>query len=244
MISREYQGMARTARTVFPGIPHHVTQRGNRRQNVFFSDADRLTYLALFKEKSERFGLACLAYCLMPNHVHHVVVPLHADSLSLVFGTAHSKYSRIINERYEWRGHLWQFRFFSSPLDERYLQEAVRYVELNPVRANISRLPEEYSWSSASARILGTKDPYLNSGNTWNEKLFTGDRWKRFLSLSKPAEEDQLRSCAKKNFPCGSEQFVRGLEKSSGQKFAVRNVGRPAGRREDFRPKKWGLSPF
>lgn len=226
--------MPRISRTVIPGIPHHITQRGNRRQFVFFSDADRLTYLALLNEQSGKFGMSLLAYCLMPNHVHLIAVPQRGDSLSLVLGTVHSKYSKIVNKRFEWKGHLWQYRFFSCPLDIRYLQEATRYVEMNPVRAGLAEEPELYSWSSAKARIFNEPDAYLSRESEWNKHLYSGEVWRKFLSVAKPREDSELRHCAQKGIPCGSRQFVERLEQETGQVFHVRKAGRPPNREKDF----------
>jgi putative transposase len=144
--------MPRTARTVLPGIPHHVIQRGNRRQDVFFSPEDYRLYLRLLKEQVEKGRLQFAAYCLMRNHVHLVVVPLVADGLRGV-GEANRRYARAINKKMEWSGYLWQGRFSSYPMDERYSYEAIRYVELNAVRAGICKHPAEYRWSSARQRI-------------------------------------------------------------------------------------------
>ena len=134
-----YDVMARLARVVVSGVPHHITQRGNRRQATFFNEADYAAYLELMSEWCWRCGVAVWAYCLMPNHVHLIVVPESEDGLRRGIGEAHRRYSRRINFREGWRGHLWQGRFASFPMDERHLMLAVRYVELNPVRAKLCR---------------------------------------------------------------------------------------------------------
>ena len=124
--------MARMPRLVVPGYPHHVTQRGNRRMKTFFGDRDYQYYLELLSDTKEEAGIEVWAYCLMPNHVHFVVVPRLEDSLSRLFRSVHRHYSRAINFRENWKGHLWQERFHSFVMDERYLLATVRYVELNP----------------------------------------------------------------------------------------------------------------
>ena len=121
--------MPRAARVVIPGCPHHLTQRGNNRQPVFYVDDDRRVYLKLLREQSERFELAVVGHCLMTNHIHMVATPSSADSLAKGIGSTHLKYSRYINRLHGRCGHLWQDRFFSSPLDEEYFWRAVRYVE-------------------------------------------------------------------------------------------------------------------
>lgn len=129
--------MARLARIVNPGYPHHVYQRGNRRQDVFFSDSDKMAYLGMIRKQAERYGLKVWAYCLMDNHVHFVAVSKETESLARVFGEAHRRYTRMINFRMGWRGYLWQGRFGSFPVDTKYLYNLVRYVERNPVRARM-----------------------------------------------------------------------------------------------------------
>lgn len=150
--------MPRTARIVIPGQPHHVTQRGNRRQTTFFCDDDYRAYLATMAERCRTFGVEVWAYCLMPNHVHLVVVPSTHQALRLAIGGAHERYSRMINHRMGWQGSLWQGRFFSNPLDERHAAAAVRYAEQNPVRAGLVSTVEAYPWSSARAHLSAKDD--------------------------------------------------------------------------------------
>ena len=129
--------MARLARVVAVGEPHHLTQRGNNRQQTFFDDHDRQTYCRLLGEQAQRAGIQVLGYCLMTNHVHLVAVPERADSFARGLGRAHYLYARALHERRGGSGHLWQNRFFSCPLDRDHLWTALRYVDLNPVRAGL-----------------------------------------------------------------------------------------------------------
>src|SRR5512140_2761581 len=152
--------MARLARVVVPGYPHHVTQRGNRRQKTFLRKDDYTAYLELMAEWCGRCGVAVWAYCLMPNHVHLIVVPKSEDGLRRALGEAHRRYTRRVNHREGWRGHLWQGRFASFVMDEEYLLACARYVERNPVRAGLCRRPQDYAWSSAAAH-LSRKDDVL-----------------------------------------------------------------------------------
>ena len=124
--------MPRMARVVVPGYPHHATQRGNRRQNVFFSDRDYTTYLSIMLQAITRARVTVWAYCLMPNHCHWIVVPQDSDGLRQFFAEGHRRYTTAINRRNGWRGHLWQERFHSFVMDEPHLLAAVRYVETNP----------------------------------------------------------------------------------------------------------------
>ena len=143
--------MPRIAGVIFPGVPHHVTQRGNRKGQVFFNDEDRWAYLDLLRDYAERHTLEVLAYCLMTNHVHLVVLPRTADALPQALKPLHMRHAQRINRVHGWNGHLWQGRYFSSPLDEDYVWAAIRYVELNPVRSRMTERAENYPWSSAAA---------------------------------------------------------------------------------------------
>jgi putative transposase len=149
--------MARLARIVIPGVPHHVTQRGNRRQPVFFSDADRTLYLRLLAEGCAGAGVRCLAWCLMDNHVHLILVPAQADGLRAALGEAHRRYTRQVNFREGWRGYLFQGRFASYPMDDAHLMAAVRYAERNPVAAGLVERAEDWRWSSAASHVAGRR---------------------------------------------------------------------------------------
>src|SRR4030042_5007584 len=129
--------MARIARVVVPGFPHPITQRGNRRQPTFFSPDDYEAYLDLMGEWCSRFDVEIWAYCLMPNHVHLIAVPEREDSLRRAIGEAHRRYTRRVNFREGWRGHLWQGGFASFPMEGRYLLRAARYGGLHPGRAKL-----------------------------------------------------------------------------------------------------------
>ena len=133
--------MARIARVVLPGIPHRVVQRGVRSQRLFFGDPDRGEYLRLLAEQGRRHGLLYVAWCLMPNHVHLIVIPETETSLAKGIGEAHKAYTRRINFRQATRGYLFQGRFASCPLDERHLFAAVRYILRNPVAGRARRRP-------------------------------------------------------------------------------------------------------
>lgn len=126
------------------GVPHHITQRGNRREDVFFTDEDRETYLAWLKDYADQHAVDILAYCLMTNHIHLIAVPADEDGLQRVLKPLHMRYAQRVNRSRGWKGHVWQGRYFSSALDEDYLWAAVRYVERNPVRARMVRKAENY----------------------------------------------------------------------------------------------------
>ena len=127
--------MPRLARAVIPGLPHHVVQRGNRRQQTFFKADDYDLYRRLVAEWARAAGVEVWAYCLMPNHVHLILTPATVEGLRQALGEAHRRYTRHVNARQGWTGHLWQGRFASAPMDEAHLMAAFHYVALNPVRA-------------------------------------------------------------------------------------------------------------
>lgn len=146
--------MARRPRLVLPGIPHHVTQRGNRRERTFFEDGDYELYLDLLAETATRSQVAIWSYCLMPNHVHIVAVPSDEDGLRWTFRNVNRHYTGYINARLRVTGHLWQGRFSSVAMDEAHLVTALRYVALNPVRARLVARADDWPWSATSHRTL------------------------------------------------------------------------------------------
>ena len=154
--------MARLARIVVPNVPHHVTQRGNRRQEVFFSDDDYAAYRGLVAEACRANEVRCIAWCLMPNHVHLILTPTAGDGLRAALADAHRRYSRRINFAHGWTGFLFQGRFASYPMDPAHLMTAIRYVELNPVKAKLVRRAEDWPWSSARAHVTGRHDGLID----------------------------------------------------------------------------------
>jgi len=145
--------MPRISRAIAIGYPHHITQRGNYRQTVFAEEGDYVRYVELLAGFAPRYGLEIWAYCLMPNHVHFIGVPCRQESLARTFNTVHMLYAQYFNRKQNTTGHLWQGRFFSCVLDERHLYAAVRYVEMNPVRAGIAQAPQDYPWCSAKSHM-------------------------------------------------------------------------------------------
>ncbi len=216
--------MARLARVVAPGCPHHVTQRGNRRLETFFSEADYRTYIGLLAESCAKTATEVWAYCLMPNHVHLILVPSHPDGLRAALGEAHRRYTRRINRREDWRGHLWQERFHSFPLDQPHLAAAVRYVERNPVRAGLAKRPEDWVWSSARAHLDGRDDGLVRVGPL----LERYPDWRDYLSDEVDAAAlKALRQHGRSGRPLGSERFVARLETELGRPIGSGRRGRP-----------------
>jgi putative transposase len=213
--------MARMARVVIAGIPHHITQRGVRRMETFFDDEDYEMYLSLMREWCLSSGVEIRAYCLMPNHVHLIAVPDDKKGLARGIGEAHRRYTRYINFKKGWKGYLWQGRFASFPMDEDYLLASVRYVELNPVRAKLVKRAEDYRWSSARAHLDGKDDvlvkvrPMLDRVDNWKELLASGDQ----------VLFDELRLHERTGRPLGEDAFVERMSKLAGRALGKKKPG-------------------
>ncbi|MEQ1697588.1 MAG: transposase [Hyphomicrobiaceae bacterium] len=219
--------MPRSSRVVIPGVAHHVTQRGNRRMQTFFCEADYAAYRAWVAEGCMVAGVEILAYCLMPNHVHFIVVPAHPDALRFALAGAHRRYTSLINKRQRWQGHLWQERFHSFPMDDEHLIAAVRYVELNPVRARLAATPQAWKWSSAAAHMQGKSDGLVAA--VLPPPLDRVGPWVDYLN-EKPCAETggQIQDHSLSGKPLGSGGFVARLEALTGRTLQVRPRGRPA----------------
>jgi len=201
--------MGRMARVVVPGVPHHVTQRGNNRQCVFCCDDDCEYYLSLYRHYARRYGLQTLAYCLMDNHVHWAVVPESGKTLAQVFHAVDTKYAGRMNARSRRSGHFYQGRFFSAALDDEYLWAAVRYVERNPVRAGIVMHAEEYPWSSAAGHCGARVDLLL--ADDFPPTGVIGD-WRAWLGAEDGRASGLLRRQTATGRPCGGAAFIARLE--------------------------------
>jgi len=208
-------------------LPHHITQRGNNQQAVFLDADDHAVYLRYLREHSEHFGLAVNAYCLMSNHVHVVATPLEEESLAKAVGRTHFRYTQYFNRRYGRSGHLWQSRFYSCALDERHAVAAVRYVELNPVRAGLAKRAWEYEWSSAAAHVGATDRTRLLDLDAWR-KQWEPDQWREMLlGPEDEATTSAVRSGTMRGWPQGSDSFIARLESMVGRRLRSRSVGRP-----------------
>jgi putative transposase len=215
--------MPRLARIVAPGFPHHVTQRGNRRLRTFFSDDDHEAYIGLMREWCARCGVEVWAYCLMPNHVHLIAVPQTDDGLRRAIGEAHRRYTRRVNFRERWRGHLWQGRFASYAMDDEHLLMAARYVELNPVRAGLVERPAEHRWSSAAAHLAGVDDALVRT-QALLEKA--GD-WAAFLAGPTHGTTAELfQAHERTGRPLGCASFIERLECLLDRPLKPRKPGR------------------
>lgn len=220
--------MPRQARVVFPNIPHHIIQRGNRREDVFFNDMDRKQYLEWLKEYCKEYKVEILAYCLMTNHIHLIAVPTTEDGLQKVLKPLHMRYAQKINRERGWKGHFWQGRYFSSPLDGEYLLFATRYIERNPIRVKKVRKAENYKWSSARGHCGTAQDDILTKKMKWLNKYEGIDNWRQWLSIKEEKEKtDLIRRNTEKGIPTGSGRFIRRLEKLADRDLEYRPIGRP-----------------
>ena len=216
--------MARKARVVAAGVPHHVTQRGNNRQDVFLTDDDRRYYLTVLRDRSQQAGLRLLGYCLMTNHVHLVAIPTRADSLARALGRARSSYAQRFNRRYRRSGHLWQNRFYSCPLGASPLLRALAYVDRNAVRAGLVGCAADYPWSSARAHLTpASADPCVDSWE-WDELGLAPD-WAAQME-QRQADAAELRAATYAGWPCGEPDFVERLEQSARRPLRPLKPGR------------------
>lgn len=226
--------MARLARVVVPGLPYHVTHRGNGRARVFFEHEDRDAYLAHIERYANQHELEIWAWYAMTNHVHLVVVPIQSTSMARTLGNAHGKYAQWVNARRRLSGHLWANRYYSTALDDEHLWAAVRYVELNPVRAGMVARAEDYEFSSARFHcgLEGNRNcgygglmsstsrfPGYIGAHNWSDWLMRG--------LDDQALE-RLRCNTMTGRPCGNDDFVSQIERKLDRILRPKDSGRRA----------------
>jgi putative transposase len=206
--------MARLARVVIPGHPHHVTQRGNGGARTFFGDDDYALYRDLLAAHCRAAAVEVWAWCLMPNHVHLILVPTDQDGLRRALARVHRAYAGIIQARRKRSGHFWQGRFGAVAMDEDYLAAALRYVALNPVRARLVGRAQDWRWSSTRAHLRGRDD-----GLTALQPI--KDRFPRFADLlateAAPEAFERLRAAESIGRPLGSDRFLARLERRTGR---------------------------
>lgn len=221
--------MARLARAVFPGLPHHVTQRGNGRARTFFSDADYRLYRDLLAEHTAAAGVEVWAWVLMPNHVHLILVPRDADGLRRALAPVHRYYAGHVHARQQRSGHFWQGRFGCVAMDDEHLGAALRYVALNPVRARLCKRAVDWPWSSVHAH-LGRKD-----GLTEREPVLS--RYPNFRALIELGEDEdlsqKLRQAETIGRPLGADTFITRLERKTGRTLRPAKRGRKPKPEED-----------
>lgn len=218
--------MSRVSRNVFVGFPHHVTQRGNFKQDVFLCDEDRHHYLNWLNHYKKKYQLDIWAYCLMNNHVHLIVVPAKPDSIARTLATTHMRHSQYLNKRLDRTGHVWQGRFYSCPMDDEHLLRAAIYVERNPVRAGLVSSAADWEWSSAAAHYSGEMSPLLKNNSWPTEDLL--ESWGSFLEEpDKPETAQLIHKQTSTGRPLGSASFITKLERMSGKLLRALPTGRP-----------------
>jgi putative transposase len=215
--------MARLARAVFPGHPHHVTQRGNGRAQTFFCDEDYSFYRDLLGMHCAASGVEIWSWMLMPNHVHLVLVPADQDGLRRALAAVHRRYAGHIHARLKRTGHFWQGRFGCVAMDEAHLGAALRYVALNPVRARLASATTDWPWSSVHTH-LGRSDDGITAG----EPVLS--RYPDFAELLAAGEEEEMSSRLRKaeqtGRPIGDQSFLDKLERQSGRALKPGKRGR------------------
>ena len=217
--------MGRFTRVVAVDVPHHVTQRGNGRRFVLERDADRTIYLNLLRQNIVLYGVALIGYCLMSNHIHLIAIPHKVDGLAQALKQTHGRYASYWNAAHQSNGHVWQGRYYSCPLDQSHLWEALRYTELNPVRAGLVLGAELWPWSSAACHY-GSKeqDEYL-ALEPWRSH-WTSTTWQEYLSAGETeARLAVIRQRTHTGRPLGTEEFIQDLEKATQRRIALQKRG-------------------
>ena len=216
--------MPRRRRIIFPGLPHHVTHRGNRKTAVYSDDEDRQFYLKQLQKFNDMHQIDIYSYCLMHNHIHLVAVPETKQGLSRFMHDLHGSYATYFNVKYRLSGHLWQERFYACALYNDHLWNAIRYIEQNPVRARIIRVAEQYPWSSAAAHCGLKSDVILGESFT---PLHLMENWSQWLA-SRLSDDDleRIRSATWKGIPCASTAFLQELESLLGIPLLPHKPGR------------------
>ncbi|MBU1852945.1 MAG: transposase [Candidatus Omnitrophica bacterium] len=218
--------MSRIARLVAVNYPHHVVQRGNNKQAVFFDDDDRVVYLELLRKYSSRCNCEVCVYCLMKNHIHSIITPFLDNSLSKMMQKISLIFTQYSNKKYKKTGRLWECRYYSSIIEkEEYLWAVSRYIERNPVRAKLVSKPYEYRWSTANNSII--KDRYSFIKQIWHNR---GEReaYENFLNM--PDNRNDVKKIEKATFkgvPIGTEKFINEITGELGVIINQRPVGRP-----------------
>lgn len=217
--------MSRNPRVVLPGYLHHVTQRGNNCQYIFFDEDDYILYLKYIEEYRVKYRVNIYAYCLMGDHVHFIVKPLEHSSLAKMFSVVHMRYAQYFKRKNNASGHVWQGRFFSCLLQDVRLKQAIRYVEQNPVRAKMVSSPWKYSWSSARVH-LGKEYKWITLADIGD--VLRVNNWREFLNETEDTKFlARLRESTKKSFIVGEKEFIISVQDQLGRIIVPKPHGRP-----------------
>ena len=167
--------MARQRRWVAVGLPHHITQRGNGRRDIFLDDRLKQIYLNVLADEARRFQLRILGYCIMTNHVHLIAIPETELAMAFTLRRAHGKFAQYWNTQVGTVGHMWQNRYFSCPVEPARVWSVLRYVEQNPVRAGMVPHATDYAWSSAAPHTQGMGAHRILDMSWWSREWTSGD---------------------------------------------------------------------
>jgi putative transposase len=230
--------MARLPRLTLPGYPHHVIQRGNNRQPIFATSADRQVLLDLLFDNAKKFEVAIHAYVLMGNHFHLLATPQTLDGLPLMMQAVGRRYVRYFNDTQQRSGTLWEGRYKSTLIQaERYLLACMAYIDLNPVRAGLVAHPRDYPWSSFGHytgqridRLITPHALFWELGNT----PFAREAAYAQLVLSgiSVVQQAALTDAALQGWALGEPDFVADLQKRTARRVSKGSAGRPVSARK------------
>lgn len=218
--------MPRKARIIVPNTPMHITQRGNRKENIFRDQEDKNFYIQSFMKYRKKYKVLLFAWCLMDNHVHFILQPSDKKGLSKLFLSLNTKYVKYFNKKYNLSGVLFGNRFYSCLLDENHMFEGIRYVELNPFKAQLEKYIGDYPWSSASEHLGKRNQYFLNK----LPEYIRIDNWKEYLQENIEVLEEKwsnIKSATIKNYPIGNEVFMNSMETLLKRDFKPKKRGRP-----------------
>lgn len=228
--------MPRKPRFYIPDVPVHIVQRGHSREPVFFENDDYQAYLDWLAEAAERYGCAIHAYVLMTNHIHILATPETKQSISQMMQYIGRHYVPYINYTYGTSGSIWEGRYKSSLIhDEQYLLTCMRYIELNPVRADMVKSPSMYRWSSYRSNAQGKHDRvvtphplYKGLGSSSTERMHA---YKALFKAHIDQEEhDKIQKAYQTGTPLGNDYFREKIEKKLKCKVGQDRRGRPSKR--------------
>lgn len=225
--------MPRRPRVILPNVPQHIIQRGNNRQACFYADEDYLSYLEWLKEYAEKTDCKIHAYVLMTNHVHLLVSTDKAEAVGAMMKAPGQRYVQYINKMYKRTGTLWEGRYKSCPTQaETYLLACQRYIELNPVRANIVNHPAEYKWSSYAANAQGAESDIVQPHALYQALgLDATSRQAAYRELFRYQLDigvvDEIRKATNGNYALGNDVFTAQIEQALGRRVTAGKAGRP-----------------
>lgn len=225
--------MPRRPRIKLPNVPQHIIQRGNNRSVCFYADEDYRKYLEWLKEYADKSSCQVHAYVLMTNHVHLLVSAEQTDAIGVMMKALGQRYVQYINRTYKRTGTLWEGRYKSCPIQaESYLMTCQRYIELNPIRANIVEHPAEYQWSSYRTNAQGEPSelikPHVNYEQLGLNQETRQDAYRELFRYQlDPKLVDEIRQSTNGNYVLGDTRFVEQIAEALGVRVSRGKAGRP-----------------